>query len=226
MVPKLLETSAHTNTPYAHAQLIDTKTLDVLKTYPTETPLNSAAIHPTRPFVIVGGGQEAMNVTTTSARQGKFETRFWHKVFEEECARLPGHFGPINTIAIHPMGKAYASGGEDGYGEWIDQLRCRNRSCHRSVHPLTPQILPHVPRVKCESTGSTKASSPRSCTDRTLSSRRKTNRHLIHCLIVNSANPLVLVADAHTFSAASVSLSARMSCTSSSTQLAAFLRTA
>ncbi|PWN52985.1 putative TIF34-translation initiation factor eIF3, p39 subunit [Violaceomyces palustris] len=104
------------------AKLIDTKTLQIIKTYATETPLNSASIHPTKPYIIVGGGQEAMNVTTTSARQGRFETRFWHKVFEEECARLPGHFGPINTIAIHPAGKAYASGGEDGYVRvnWFD----------------------------------------------------------------------------------------------------------
>ena len=38
-----------------------------------------------------------MNVTTTSLRQGKFETRFWHKLFEEEVGRVKGHFGPINT---------------------------------------------------------------------------------------------------------------------------------
>lgn len=38
-----------------------------------------------------------MKVTTTSLRQGKFETRFWHKVFEEEVGRVKGHFGPINT---------------------------------------------------------------------------------------------------------------------------------
>jgi len=38
-----------------------------------------------------------MSVTTTSLRQGKFETRFWHKVFEEEVGRVKGHFGPINT---------------------------------------------------------------------------------------------------------------------------------
>jgi len=39
-----------------------------------------------------------MTVTTTSLRQGKFETRFWHKVFEEEVGRVKGHFGPINTF--------------------------------------------------------------------------------------------------------------------------------
>ena len=36
-------------------------------------------------------------------------------VFEEEFARVKGHFGPINTIAIHPDGKSYSSGGEEGY---------------------------------------------------------------------------------------------------------------
>jgi len=97
------------------ARLHDTKTLAVLKTFPTETPLNSAAIAPLRPYVLLGGGQEAMNVTTTSARQGKFETRFWHRIFEEEVGRVKGHFGPINTIAVHPSGKSYASGGEDGF---------------------------------------------------------------------------------------------------------------
>ncbi|TFY71064.1 hypothetical protein EVG20_g1930 [Dentipellis fragilis] len=97
------------------ARIHDAKTLRVLKTFSTETPLNSAALAPDQPYVLLGGGQEAMSVTTTSARQGKFETRFWHKVFEEEVGRVKGHFGPVNTIAIHPQGIAYASGGEDGF---------------------------------------------------------------------------------------------------------------
>lgn len=80
-----------------------------------------------------------MSVTTTSLRQGKFETRFWHKIFEEEVGRVKGHFGPVNTlvmldfdaplfplliahwhfmlnsIAVSPTGTCYASGGEDGF---------------------------------------------------------------------------------------------------------------
>lgn len=56
-----------------------------------------------------------MDVTTTSARQGKFEARFYHKIFEDEIGRVKGHFGPLNTIAVHPLGTGYASGGEDGY---------------------------------------------------------------------------------------------------------------
>ncbi|KAI0031916.1 WD40 repeat-like protein [Vararia minispora EC-137] len=97
------------------ARIHDAKTLTVLKTFSTETPLNSAALARGAPYVLLGGGQEAMSVTTTSLRQGKFETRFWHKIFEEEVGRVKGHFGPLNTIAVHPAGMGYASGGEDGF---------------------------------------------------------------------------------------------------------------
>ncbi|KAH8887722.1 eukaryotic translation initiation factor 3 subunit I [Thozetella sp. PMI_491] len=97
------------------AKLVSAKDLEVLKTYPADTPLNSATITPKKDFVILGGGQAAMDVTTTSARQGKFEARFYHKIFEDEIGRVRGHFGPLNTVAADPTGKGYASGGEDGY---------------------------------------------------------------------------------------------------------------
>ena len=97
------------------AKIISSRDLEVLKTYTADTPLNTAAITPKKDFVILGGGQAAMDVTTTSARQGKFEARFYHKIFEDEIGRVRGHFGPLNTIAVHPNGTAYSSGGEDGY---------------------------------------------------------------------------------------------------------------
>ena len=40
-----------------------------------------------------------MNVTTTGARHGNFEVRFFHRVFEEEVSRVKGGFGPCNTYA-------------------------------------------------------------------------------------------------------------------------------
>jgi len=64
---------------------------------------------------MLGGGQEAMEVTTTATSQGKFEARFFHLVFEEEFARVKGHFGPINTLTFHPQGTQYVSGAEDGF---------------------------------------------------------------------------------------------------------------
>lgn len=96
------------------ARLYDIDHLKLLKTFQTDTPINSAAITPTKEFVLLGGGQEARDVTTTTARQGRFECRVYHKIFEEELGRIKGHFGPLNTIAVHPKGTGYASGGEDG----------------------------------------------------------------------------------------------------------------
>ncbi|KAF0517979.1 eukaryotic translation initiation factor 3 39 kDa subunit [Gigaspora margarita] len=98
------------------AQIFESNTLNHLKKYMTDAPLNSAAITPIQDFVILGGGQDAMQVTTTTMRQGKFECRFYHKILEDvEVGRVKGHFGPINTIAVHPDGKSFSSGGEDGY---------------------------------------------------------------------------------------------------------------
>ena len=99
----------------ATAKLFDTDTLDFKKTYKTDRPVNSAAISPLKPHIVLGGGQEAMDVTTTDTRVGKFDAKFYHLVFEEEFGRVKGHFGPINSVAFHPDGKGYSSGGEDGY---------------------------------------------------------------------------------------------------------------
>jgi translation initiation factor 3 subunit I len=65
--------------------------------------------------VILGGGQEASEVTTTSARAGKFEVRFFHTIYSDELGRVKGHFGPINTLAFHPESSSFTSGGEDGF---------------------------------------------------------------------------------------------------------------
>lgn len=97
------------------AKLWDMDTLKDKKTYKTERPVNSAAISPNKDHVVLGGGQEAMDVTTTSTKIGKFDARFFHLVFEEEFAKVKGHFGPINTVRFHPDGNSYSSGGEDGY---------------------------------------------------------------------------------------------------------------
>ena len=97
------------------AKLPDPTTLDIVKVYRTDRPVNGAVISPTHPHVLIGGGQEAMSVTVTAASKGKFESKFFHMIFEEEFGRVKGHFGPINAIAVHPFGKSFASGSEDGY---------------------------------------------------------------------------------------------------------------
>ncbi|KAJ8600790.1 hypothetical protein CTAYLR_010805 [Chrysophaeum taylorii] len=97
------------------AKLWDVATWDCIKIYRSDRPLNACCFSPTKEHVLLGGGQDAMSVTTTSSRGARFETQFYHLIYEEEFGRVKGHFGPINALAIAPDGKSFCSGAEDGY---------------------------------------------------------------------------------------------------------------
>lgn len=96
------------------AKLVDTQTFEVLKEYKSAAPINSAALSPIFDHVLIGGGQDAAAVTTTAAKAGYFEARFFHKVFCEEFANARGHFSPINSVAFSPDGTAFVTGAEEG----------------------------------------------------------------------------------------------------------------
>lgn len=97
------------------AKLFDIDSWKLLKVYESESPVNAACITPVKDYIILGGGQDARDVTTTSGGEGKFDAKIFHKIFEDEIGRVKGHFGPLNCIAIHPNGTSYVSGGEDGF---------------------------------------------------------------------------------------------------------------
>lgn len=97
------------------AKVFDAQTLECLKTFSPERPVNAAVLSPIFDHVILGGGQDAMSVTLTSSKAGKFESKVYHKVFGEEIGGIKGHFGPINALAISPDGRSFSSGGEDGF---------------------------------------------------------------------------------------------------------------
>uniref|UniRef100_A0A0K0F879 Eukaryotic translation initiation factor 3 subunit I n=2 Tax=Strongyloides TaxID=6247 RepID=A0A0K0F879_STRVS len=97
------------------AKVYHSRTLELLKSFRSGRPVNSAAISPTRDHIILGGGEEAMNVTQTSTNSGQFEARMYHLIYEQEFAKFKGHFGPINTLVFHPEGDIVITGGEDGY---------------------------------------------------------------------------------------------------------------
>lgn len=63
----------------------------------------------------MAGGQDASSVTTTADAAGGFETRFFHKIYEDEFGRVRGHFGPVNSVTFSPDGKSFVTGGEDGF---------------------------------------------------------------------------------------------------------------
>lgn len=97
------------------AKLVDLESLEVLKTYKAGKFVNSASISPLMDHIVLGGGQDASQVTTTSAKAGGFEARFFHKIYQEEFGNVRGHFGPINSISFSPDGRSFTTGGEDGY---------------------------------------------------------------------------------------------------------------
>jgi translation initiation factor 3 subunit I len=95
---------------------------ELVKTYKTDRPLNDAAISPLylnekqpKYHILLGGGQDAKDVTTSAASSGKFEALLWHMVYEEEIGSVKGHFGPMNCLAWFRDGRGFVSGGEDGY---------------------------------------------------------------------------------------------------------------
>ena len=67
-----------------------------------------------RYHILVGGGQDEKEVTTTG-KKGGFEIRIVNYVTSEELAEVKGHFGPIHSLVFNPDGRSFASGSEDGY---------------------------------------------------------------------------------------------------------------
>ena len=104
------------------AKLWETKDWTLVRTYVADRPLNDATISPIwrgtdlkREHILVGGGQEARDVTTTALQEGKFEAVLYHLIQEQELGKVKGHFGPLHTISWMPNGRGFATGSEDGF---------------------------------------------------------------------------------------------------------------
>jgi translation initiation factor 3 subunit I len=65
--------------------------------------------------VLLAGGQDARDVTTTAAKEGGFEIKMMNIIHNSSLAEILGHFGTIHTLAFGPDGINFASGSEDGY---------------------------------------------------------------------------------------------------------------
>lgn len=96
------------------AKLLDCRTLKTVSTYDYGMPVNDAHLSPKADHVLVGGGVEAVDVTTT-AGESKFSIKFYHSVHETMLGQFYCHFGTINTCEWHPNGNIFATGAHDGF---------------------------------------------------------------------------------------------------------------
>ena len=92
--------------------LLDSRNLDIIKTYSINFPINDSLI--LNELVIIAGGLDAQSVTTSDGN--KFDIKFYSKIFEELLGSFSNHFGPVNSIDCTEDGKIFASAGEDGFG--------------------------------------------------------------------------------------------------------------
>lgn len=87
--------------------------LEVIREFVSDSPINASRVSPDDRLAICGGGTNARDVTTKGGK-GNFNL----EVFDCATTRLVGHyslhFGTVNTLDIHPTGRALASGAEDG----------------------------------------------------------------------------------------------------------------
>jgi len=96
------------------AILYNARTFEKLKTYKTGRPINACSISPIKDEVLLGGGQEARDVTTTAVDQRQFMSHFFDLVHENNIGLVKGHFSPINCASYSPDGRFFVTGGEDG----------------------------------------------------------------------------------------------------------------
>ena len=101
------------------AKLFDFRDIKSFQSYKSDLPVNDASISPLADHVILAGGTEAQDVTTTGG-QSKFEVKFYHKVQETLLGQVKCHFGTINSVQFHPSGRGFASGAVDGFVKVYD----------------------------------------------------------------------------------------------------------
>jgi WD40 repeat protein len=65
--------------------------------------------------VLLAGGLDAREVTTTLTTEGGFAIKLMSIIHNEHLADITGHFGTVHTLAYSPDGFTFASGSEDGY---------------------------------------------------------------------------------------------------------------
>lgn len=95
------------------SKIIDTESFAVKKRFDSEEPINSACIFSSCDRIILVGGINARDVTTTQGKSS-FDTQFYDIATQQKIGAFTTHFGTINAVDVHPEGTHCITGGEDG----------------------------------------------------------------------------------------------------------------
>ena len=103
-------------------KLLHPETFDEIRCIKFDFPCRSSSMSPLyaaeenqKFHLLVCGGQDAKDVTTTGAGSGGFEIKLYNVIYNESLANIKGHFGTVHSVAFHPDGMSFATGSEDGY---------------------------------------------------------------------------------------------------------------
>ena len=103
-------------------KLLHPATFDEIRSFNFKFPCRNAAINPLyeepdnqKFHLLLCGGQDAKDVTTSGASAGGFEMNLFNIIYNEKLASIKGHFGTVHSIEFHPDGMSFASASEDGY---------------------------------------------------------------------------------------------------------------
>ena len=89
----------------AKTRIYDMFTFEEIASFDTDRSLNSVALSPILDHVVVVGGVEARDVTTS--RSQKMESLFFNIATKEEIGRVKGSFGTMNSVQFSPDGKRW-----------------------------------------------------------------------------------------------------------------------
>lgn len=103
-------------------KLMHPDTLEIIKVFDKESPWRCCTFSTVydidkendKYHIIIGGGQDAKDVTTTNTKEGSFESRLYSIIYEEELSQITGHFGPVHSMEWSPDGRGFVSASEDG----------------------------------------------------------------------------------------------------------------
>jgi len=104
------------------AKLLNPHTLQPYRQYEFLKPCRGAAISPLfdsedcqKFHMMLVGGQDARDVTTTKAAEGGFAIKLMSIIHGDKLAEITGHYGTVHSVAFTPDGTCFATGAEDGW---------------------------------------------------------------------------------------------------------------